>query len=306
MELRHLRYFIAVAEELHFRRAAERLHIAQPPLSLQIAQLESEIGVRLFERSPGRPVRLTPAGAVFLDDARSMLNRLEQSVERARRARAGEIGSLAVGLTSAMAYGVVPLLLRKFRREHPDMSLRLLELTTAQQERALLARGLDLGFCYPPLEHRGFNTLCVHEEGMVLAIPSSHRLAKERRVRWRTLSEEPFLSFPRSVSPGLYDLILSTCQRARIAPRIEQEATQLQTIVALVCAGLGVAIVPESMAALKRAGVTYRPFFDRTPNIQTLAVWRREEVYPGLQHLIDALGHGVAIAHKYPLKRAHR
>jgi DNA-binding transcriptional LysR family regulator len=297
MELRHLRYFVAVAEELHFRRAAERLHIAQPPLSLQIAQLEAEMGVRLFERSPGRPVRLTPAGAVFLEETRAILSGLEQSVERARRARAGEVGCFTIGLTSAMAFGVVPQLVQNFRRHNPGISIRLLELTTAQQEKALLSRGLDLGFCYPLLEHRDFHTLSVHEEGMVLAIPVTHPLAKERRIPLRLLRQEAFLSFPRSVSPGLYDLILSACQRAKISPRIEQEATQLQTIVALVCAGVGVAIVPESMAALNRTGVAYRPFLDRMPTIHTLAVWRKEEVYPGLQRLVDSLRHRGELAH---------
>lgn len=287
MELRHLRYFVAVAEELHFRRAAERLHIAQPPLSLQIAQLEDEVGARLLERNPGKKVRLTPAGAVFLEEARFLLTRLECAIERVRRARDGEIGSFTVGLTSSMAYGVVPLILRNFRRERPDITLRLSELTTAQQEKALLSRSLDLGFCYPPLEHSGFNTASVHEESLVLAIPDGHPLAKERTVRLRALRGEAFLAFPRSLSPGLHDLTMSACRKANLSPRIAQEATELQTIIGLVCAGLGLAIVPDSMAALQRTGATYRPFADRLPRIQTLAVWRREEAHPAIQRLID-------------------
>jgi DNA-binding transcriptional LysR family regulator len=286
MELRHLRYFVAVAEELHFRRAAERLHMAQPPLSLQIAQLEEEIGCRLFDRSDRRRVRLTPAGESFLEEARPLLDRVQHAVESARRAQAGEIGTLTVGLTSSMAYGVVPGLVRTFRKQNPGVAIRLLEMTTAQQERALLDRRLDLGFCYPPLEHDGFRTAVVQEERLTLAVPESHPLARHREVRLRSLGPEAFLSFPRSLSPGLYDLILSACRQAELTPKFAQEATQLQTIIALVAAGLGVAIVPESMAALQRTGVVYRRLAGTRVRVRTIAVWRAAGPFPAMNRLV--------------------
>jgi len=274
MEVHQLRYFVAVAEELSFRRAAERLHISQPPLSVQIAQLEAEIGTRLLERSAGTKTRITPAGAVLLEEARALLEALDRSIERVRRTGNGEIGEVSVGLTSSMAYGIVPLLLRDFSRANPEVTLRLMELTTAQQERALLARTLDLAFCYPPLENSGFETLRVCEEGMVLAIPDSHPLTRKPRIRLRDLQKQMVLSFPRRLSPGLFDRMVGAFSAAGLSLNIAEEATQLQTIIALVCTGLGVAVVPASMAALAREGVEYRPILDPMPTVETLLVWR--------------------------------
>ncbi|MCX6592680.1 MAG: LysR family transcriptional regulator [Acidobacteria bacterium] len=289
MEIHHLRYFIAVAEELSFRGAAERLHISQPPLSVQIAQLERELGTRLLERSAGKTTRLTAAGAVFLDEARALLDGLDRSIERTRRTGRGEVGTISVGLTSSMAYGVVPLLLRDFRRAHPGVTLQLLEMTTAQQEKALLARTLDLAFCYPPLENPGFKTRNVGEEGMVLAIPDSHPLAGTRPVRVGELQGETILTFPRHLSPGLFDRMLAAFSMAGLTLRIAEEATQLQTIIALVCAGLGVAVVPASMAKLAREGVEYRSILDPMPVVETLLVWRDDAPSPLAQKLIQSV-----------------
>lgn len=286
MEIHHLRYFVAVAEELSFRKAAQRLHISQPPLSVHIGQLERELGARLLDRSAGTRTRVTPAGAVFLEEARAILALLERSVELTRRAAQGQGGTLSVGLTSSMAYGVVPLLIRDFTRENPEVTLRLLELTTAAQEKALQAHTLDLAFCYPPLENHEFKTLAVCQEQMVLAIPDSHALAKTKKVRLKQLQGEVLLSFPRQLSPGLYDLMTTAFSQAGLSPRIAEEATQLQTIIALVCAGLGVALVPESMAGLAREGVAYRSILDPMPAVQTLLVWRGEPLYSAARKLI--------------------
>ena len=298
MEIHHLRYFVAVAEELSFRKAAERLHISQPPLSVQIGQLEREIGTRLLERRAGTKTRVTPAGAVFLDEARALLEALDRSIERTRRTGRGELGTLSVGLTSSMAYGVVPLLLRDFSRANPEVSLRLLELTTAQQEKALLARTLDLAFCYPPLENTGFTTLSVCEEGMVLAIPDSHPLTHTRRVRLRELQGEMLLSFPRHLSPGLFDGMVAAFSIAGLSLKIAEEATQLQTIIALVCTGLGVAVVPASMAKLAREGVEYRPILDPMPVVETLLVWREESPNPAATRLIRSVSKTVRMARR--------
>ena len=287
MEIHQLRYFVAVAEELNFRRAAERLHISQPPLSVQISQLERDIGTRLLDRTPGAKTRLTPAGQVFLDEARTLLESLDRSIDRTRRTGLGEAGVLSIGLTSSMAYGLVPLRLRDLSRAHPEVTLRLLELTTAQQEKALLARTLDLGFCYPPLEHQGFKTCSVAEEGMVLAIPDSHPLTQSRKVRLRQLKGEHILTFPRHLSPGLFDRMVAAFSHAGLSLKIAEEATQLQTIIALVCTGLGVAVVPASMAKLAREGVEYRPIQDPMPAVETLLVWREDGLNPAAKHLIQ-------------------
>lgn len=287
MEMHHLRYFVAVAEELNFRKAAERLHISQPPLSVQMGHLEGEIGTRLLERRAGTKTRLTPAGAVFLDEARAVLEALDRAVERTRRSGRGEAGSVSVGLTSSMAYGVVPLLLRDFSRENPEVTLRLVELTTAQQEKALIGRTLDLGFCYPPLENSEFNTLRVCEEGMVLALPDSHRLTRKPQIRVRELKGEQVLSFPRHLSPGLFDRMVAAFSVGGLPLKIAEEATQLQTIIALVCTGLGVAVVPASMAKLSREGVEYRPILDPMPVVETLLTWRADSPNPIAKRLIE-------------------
>ena len=286
MELHHLRNFIAVAEELNFRRDAERLHISQPPLSVQIGQMEAELGARLLDRSPGARTRLTSAGAVFLDEARSILASLDAATERTRRAARGECGGLSIGLTSSMAHGVVPSLVRDFSRAHPGVEIRLSELTTAQQEKALLARTLDLAFCYPPLENAGFSTQLVCGEGMVLALPDSHPLARKRNVKLIDLQREAVLTFPRHLSPGFYDLMIAAFSRAFVSPRIAEEATQLQTIIALVCAGLCVAVVPESMSGLARDGVQYRPIADSKSVVRTLLVWRNGAAHPAADRFI--------------------
>lgn len=287
MEMHQLRYFVAVAEELSFRRAAVRLHISQPPLSVQISQLEREIGTRLLERSAGAKTRLTPAGQVFLDEAKTLLESLDRSIDRTRRTGFGELGTLSIGLTSSMAYGLVPLLLRDFNHANSGVTLRLIELTTAQQEKALQARTLDLGFCYPPLEHTTFKTCRVGEEGMVLAIPDTHPLTRRRQIRLRQLQGEHILSFPRHLSPGLFDRMVAAFSHAGLSLKIAEEATQLQTIIALVCTGLGVAVVPASMAKLAREGVEYRPIQDPMPAVETLLVWREDGLNPAAKHLIQ-------------------
>lgn len=287
MDLTHLRQFIAVAEELSFRRAAERLHISQPPLSVRINQLESELGTRLLDRSPGAKTRLTASGVVFFQEAKSILNAVDAAVERTRRAARGESGGLAIGLTSSMAHGIVPELVRDFSRANPAVEIRLSELTTAQQEKALLARTLDLAFCYPPLEQEEFATQTVCSEGMVLAVPDSHPLSRKKKIELTALRREVVLTFPRPLSPGFYDLMIAAFSNASISPRIAEEATQLQTIIALVCAGLGVAVVPESMSGLARNGVVYRAFAEPMPIVRTILAWRNDSLHPVARRFVS-------------------
>jgi DNA-binding transcriptional LysR family regulator len=286
MELRHLRYFVAVAEELHFRRAAERMHISQPPLSEQISQLEDELGSRLLERDRGREVRLTVAGVAFLEEARKILLQVGEAAEAVHRASRGEIGTLRVGLAPAMAYGVVPMILRQLRADAPMISLQLSELVTPLQEKAILDRTLDVGFCYGRLQSDGLAAECIHRERLVLAVPDHHSMANKERVRLAQLESERFITIPRAKSPGLYDHIFQTCYKAGLSPRVAQEATQFQTAIGLVCVGMGVALVPESIVALKRDGVKYVPTDVDTPVIETLMVRLPDEPYPAMKRLI--------------------
>jgi len=287
MELRQLRYFVAVAEELHFRRAAEQLHISQPPLSEQINQLEDELGTRLLERNRRREVRLTAAGAAFLEEARKILLDVSEAAEVVHRATRGEIGTLRVSLAPAMAYGVVPMILRQLRTSLPMVSLQLSELVTPLQEKALHDRRLDVGFCYGRLQSDRLVAECIHRERLVLAVPDDHPMASQERISLLQPEGEQFITIPRTISPGLYDSIFQTCYKAGLSPKVAQETNQFQTAIGLVCVGMGVALVPESMVALKREGVNYLRIDDDTPVIETLMVRIQDEPYPAMIRLMD-------------------
>lgn len=275
MELRHLRYFVAVAEALHFGRAAQRLMIAQPPLSQQIKALEQEIGVQLFRRTKRR-VELTEAGRVFLAEARRTLAQAEQAVQAARRADRGEIGRLTIGFVGSATYEILPPVLRRFRLNHPGVELSLRELTTAQQVAALEAKDIDIGFVRtpPPSPHLACRVLT--EEDFVVALPRFHRLARARPVALAGLREDPFILFPRSLATGLYDRIVTACQQAGFSPRVALETTQTPVMIGLVAAGLGVALVPACVGTLTWRNVVYRPLVDPRPRTNVTIVWRHD------------------------------
>jgi DNA-binding transcriptional LysR family regulator len=289
MELRHLRYFVAVAEELHFGRAAERLHIAQPPLSQQIKQFENELGFQLFYRTK-RSVQLTAAGDRFLLDTYAIFQRLDQAVEAGRRISRGEQGKLAIGFVSSAAYSVLPPILLRFRAQFPAIALTLQELTTNVQIQQLQDNRLDVGFVRPPLDASMASTLSqqpILKEPFMVALAQSHPLAQQAQVAIADLASESFIIFPRSRAPGLYDQIISLCQQGSFSPQVVQEAVQMQTIVSLVAAGIGVALVPQSLHNLQRVGVVYRPLLESTPQAAIDLVWRTDERSPTLQHFLE-------------------
>jgi len=275
MELRHLRYAVAVADELHFGRAAARLHIAQPPLSQQIKQLEDEIGARLFDRSHRR-VRLTDAGAAFISEARRTLASAERAADAARRAARGELGRLALGYVSSAAYELLPSLVRAFRKRAPDVTLALEEMSSSEQSRALAAGTLDLGLVRrpPPIEP-GLAGTVVRREPTVLAVPRDHALAAPRRLRLRALTHEPLIVFPARPRPSWADVAIDLCRRAGFEPRISHEALEMASALSLVAAGIGVALVPASIRAVRRPGVVFRPIAP-APTSEILLV-RRDE-----------------------------
>src|SRR5687768_4355925 len=200
MELRHLRYFVAVAEELHFGRAAVRLHIAQPPLSMQIKQLEGELGFRLFQRT-NRKVEITQAGALFLDDVRELLAELDRSVASAKRVARGESGWLGIGFVGSATYAVLPAALQRFRKDHPDVELVLRELVTAKQAQALREGRIHVGLARPAIDEEGIDSEVILHEPLVAALPDSHRLARKAGIRVEDLAAEPFILFPRNPKP---------------------------------------------------------------------------------------------------------
>ncbi|MFZ6645412.1 LysR family transcriptional regulator [Undibacterium sp. TJN25] len=261
MELRHLRYFVTVAEELHFTRAAERLHIGQPPLSQQIQALEEEIGVRLLERSK-RWVRLTPAGKSFLDDARKILALSEQAGQTARRMDKGEIGELRIGFTPSTPFTeIFPTVINLFRKQFPQVTLSLREMPTMRQLEAVAERQLDLGFIRPTemeiAKNIALTVLSV--DPLLLVMPAGHRLSKLKSIPFRELAEESFIMYPHRAGTGLSRQVEHLCREAGFEPKIVQEAQEASTIIGLVAAGFGVSILPESYKNIQLSGVSYRP-----------------------------------------------
>ena len=274
IDLRRLRYFVAVAESLHFGRAAARLHMSQPPLSRQIQQLEREIGVLLLRRSKRR-VELTDAGAYLLDQARAMLAEAETLPVRTRRVESGETGRLALGFISTVDYSVLPGLLSAYRAAHPGVTLELRELTGDVQLRELHEGRIDAGMLLAPVDDAALAMLPLLREPLVAALPADDLLARSRApLSLASLTGRPFVIFPRSAAAGLYDAIIEFCRQAGFTPRIAQEAIQMQTIVSLVSAGLGVALVPASLRHMRRRGVVYRRLRQASPLLTILLAWR--------------------------------
>lgn len=273
MELRHLRYFIAVAEELHFGRAAQRLHIAQPPLSQQIKGLEDELGVRLFERTK-RKVELTPAGKLFLDEARLTLSQAERAKRIAVEAEAGVRGRLRVGFVTSASYSILPVLVRRFRCDFPFIDLELLEMIPSRQIEALESRSIDVGILRPPIGNTCLEMETILEEPMVAALPSDHRKADQKAIGLKTLADDAFVFFPRHHGPGIYDIVMQACNQAGFSPQISYSPNEMQTILAYVAAGLGVSLVPQSLSGFHRDSITYLPLRGSRVRVE-LAMLRR-------------------------------
>ena len=264
MELRHLRYFVAVAEELSFTRAAERLHIGQPPLSQQIQALEAEIGARLLERNKRR-VLLTEAGRLFLADARRMLALAEQAKETAHRAHMGEAGELRVGFTFSTPF--TPLfakVVRRYRQAYPRVLLSFQEMTTLHQLARIEARELDVGFVRPAsmqLPHKVALTK-LRSDPLRLVLPTDSPLARQKSIAVKDLAGQAFVVFPKDAGTGIYHQIFELCRAAGFTPHIAMEAGEPSTIIGLVAAGCGISVLPGSFEGIHMEGVVYRPLAD--------------------------------------------
>jgi len=257
IEVRHLRYFLAVAETLHFSKAAERLGIAQPPLSQQIRRLEQLIGHRLFDRTT-RGVKLTLAGQLLADRARSTIEKVHDDLEQVRRLGRGEEGTLTVGFSGSVMFTRLPAAIETYRRRYPKVELRLQELVTQAQILALLDGTLDMAFMRDGDPTDGIQIETVLREPYVAVLPGRHALARKRALHVADLRHEPFILFARRLGPLAFDRTMACCERSGFRPNIVQEAPQWPTLVSLVAAGLGVTLAPGCVANVKIPGAVYR------------------------------------------------
>lgn len=306
MDLRQFRYFVAVAEERHFGRAAQRLSMTQPPLSQQIRALEASLGAPLFVRT-NRSVELTAVGRQLLPEVRRILADADALPALAQGLAHGEVGTLSLGFVSTADYGILPPLLREFGERYPRVRLQLLEATSDVQVEALMDGRIDAGLFIPPVPARYANELSylpIVREPLMLALSSGRHDAgtdgqlgqsglPDKPVSLADFADEPLVIFPRRVAPAFYDIIMGCYAALGLTPRVGQEAIQMQTIVSLVSAGMGVALVPQSLCHLRRTGVTYRALRETSTLIETGLLWRTAEVTPVLEGFLET-ARGVA------------
>jgi DNA-binding transcriptional LysR family regulator len=288
LELRQLRYFLAVAEELHFERAARRLSMTQPPLSQSIKQLEEEIGVELFERIHRR-IRLTPAGEAFLEEARQVMRATDHAVERARRVHRGEWGRLTVGFVGSATYDILPRVIRIYRQNYPNVSVETRELSTPMQIEALRQKQIDLGMLRPPVDDVAIQTETVYSTPSVLAVPKNHWLTELGSIDWQDLREVPFVLLSPKTWDWYYREVLAYAERAGFQPKILQEAMEFHTVIGLAAAGMGVAVVPKSAQNLHTEEVVYKDLGDGMPQADMAVGWRRGDQSSAGMAFIEAV-----------------
>lgn len=286
MELRHLRYFLAVAEELHFGRAAERLCIAQPPLSQQIQQLERELGFLLFYRTR-RHVELTAAGQLFLEEVRDILDSLEKAVAAGRQVARGEVGWLGIGFVGSATYALLPAVLSAFREQNPGVELILRELVTAKQAQALRDRRIHVGFARPAMDTEDILSETVVREPLLVALPEAHPLASSAAVPLSALADAPFILFPQQPKPSYADFLLEVCEQAGFRPKVAQETVEIHTAISLVAGGIGVTLVPASVQSEQRRGVVYRALEAPAPMTELTLAYRRGDTSPVLHAFLQ-------------------
>jgi DNA-binding transcriptional LysR family regulator len=286
MELRHIEAFVAVAEELHFSKAAERLHIAQPPLSQRIRQLEKELGVELFIRST-RSVVLTPAGEALLGPAHKVIAGAEEARFAAKAGERGEYGRVTVGFAGASSRIALPRLAGAVRERYPRLDLDLRGQTYANAALSQVREGvLDLGFIRLPTLSRGIDYVIVEREELICALPASHRLAGQESVSLVDLADEPFVSFPANSGSSLHAIGIQVCTQAGFVPRLAQAAPDSYTILALVAAGVGVTLTLTTCMHIQQPGLVYKPIADPTPVMHSGIAWSTTNESPALQAVV--------------------
>ena len=282
MELRHLRYFLAVAEELNFSRAALRLHIAQPPLSQQIRQLEDELGLQLLERG-SRPLRLTEAGQFFKTEAMNLIAQLDQAVAGARRIGRGEVGWIGIGYIGSAMNLLLPSVLRRFHAENPGVEVLLYEMLPFEQPAALLDRRIHVGFVRPGIDHADLIGELLYEEPMAIALPSDHRWAGRAAIAIAELADEPVVLYGGRMSRGIDSgFLLSTFRAFGVEPKVAVQSQHAESALGLVAAGMGVALTGAGFGHVPRAGVTFVPVAAPSPSIPMKVAYRAIERSPVL------------------------
>lgn len=288
MELRHLRYFLALTEELHFGRAAARMHITQPPLSQQIQRLERELGVQLFDRDR-RHVRLTTAGELLKIEAQRTVAQADRLLSVAEDVRTGGYGRLRIGFVGSALYGQLPSLLRAVRQQAPQVTISAVELETGPQLVALAGDSLDIGVVRPPTVLPSLNVQVIAQEQLVVALPQDHRLPAGQPVALPDLAGEPFVLFSPQHGSGFWEVIAKACGSAGFAPRVIYEAEHVHTMVGLVASGMGLSLVPEAVRRLLLEGVRYERLADPVPTLPLALAWDPARSFPALERVLEIM-----------------
>jgi DNA-binding transcriptional LysR family regulator len=290
MELRHYRYFVAVAERLNFSQAAQVLHVAQPALSRAVHDIEDEIGVALFLRNKPH-IQLTAAGLTFLEEARRVLAQAQEAVELTRKSSRGEVGELNLAYVATLSDGLIPRLLRRFRAEFPTVSISMTQMPPAQQLQALLGGQIHIGFIGLPLEEKE-EKLEFHvfrDEPLCVALPKVHAFKRQKELTLQALARERFIFLSRAGSPSYYDWLLKQCRRAGFRPQIAQEAESAQTCLELVAAGFGVALFPKTAHQAWYEDVVFRELTGESPIFRHSVAWRRGAKVPAVEAFLKLL-----------------
>jgi DNA-binding transcriptional LysR family regulator len=298
VELKHLRSFVVVAEQLSFTRAAHLLHLSQSALTEQIQRLEVELGVQLLLRNR-RAVRLTEPGTVFLAEARATLTRARQAVERVQKAARGETGKLRIGFVSSAALEVVPMIVVAFREQFPDVTLDLTNLRTRTQIKGLLGNSIDIGFVRLPLAHEQLTMTVIHREPFVVVLPRRHPLTNESQIRLVQLQHETFVAYGRRWAPGFYDAVVQMCIKEGFSPEIVQETGEMYTAIALVAAGVGIAILPKSVVLAQSRNVVMKPLASAT-SVSEIAIAVRKSENSSLVDSFAQVAKAVCEQHSMP------
>jgi len=286
MDFKRLKYFLAVAEELNICRAATRLDIAQPPLSRQIAALEEELGVQLFDRARSQ-IRLTQAGLVLQEHARHLLERVELAVRETRSVGSGSAGRLGIGFAGSAFYGVLPDLIRAYRECHPGVELDLLAMNKSDLHRALVQREIDIAVARPELEDEEFRSELLCAEPLVLALPEASELAAREEIHLSELSGQTLVLYPRHPRPSYADATLEMLANEGIEPDHSELAHDFQSALSLVSVGVGVALVPQSVSAVARPGVIFRPYVGHNPGTRLTVHARLDNRAPQVMRFLE-------------------
>jgi DNA-binding transcriptional LysR family regulator len=288
MELRQLEYFVAVAQELHFGRAAESLHLSQPALSKQIQALEDSLEIQLFERTK-HWVRLTLAGQKFLEVARNILVDVAAGIAVTKQVAAGTNGKLRIGFTESTLFSLAPNIVRTYRQQYPQVELTLTSGGTETQVEALRTHQIDLGFVYLPIREPSLSIHPLFEEAYIAALPSFHRLARQQQIAIDSLATEPLIFYPRSLAPILHANFIKCCEREGFVPNIVQEAELAQTRLGLAAAGVGITFVLANLQNLNAKGVVYRPVVGDFLTLKLALAWRQNESSAVVHECINVL-----------------